>query len=196
LKRQSRVIPHLQEHLLHVGNSKRPLSPKGIFVQRDELADRDLIGLDGALLGDERAHVADKISRDIGWEFYRLAGLARSTPDCSLKSNKAHKHKRGDSDESDRKIQAMHLFPSLGTREVYISRIRAPVDAIYAADRQPQSLRPFLALSPLERKFPTDKFIELIFRGTPEMLAWRLRNRFSFNHRSVPKSVKPTATRD
>jgi hypothetical protein len=57
-------------------------------------------------------------------------------------------------------------------------------------------LRPFRALSPLKRKFLTDEFVELIFRGTPEMLAWRIRNGFLFNHRSVPKSVEPTATGD
>jgi hypothetical protein len=54
------VIPHLQEHLFHISDSKRPFPPAEIFVQYDELADRDLVTLDQVRFGKVGVHVADK----------------------------------------------------------------------------------------------------------------------------------------
>jgi hypothetical protein len=43
-----RVIPHLQEHLLHVGEPKLALV---VLPERVQLLSSDRVGLDGALLG-------------------------------------------------------------------------------------------------------------------------------------------------
>jgi hypothetical protein len=61
------MIPHLHEHLFDVDNSKRPLSPTEIFVQYDELSDRDFVGFDTRSAdGKERVHVADEGLGDLG----------------------------------------------------------------------------------------------------------------------------------
>jgi hypothetical protein len=65
---------------------------------------------------------------------------------------------------------------------------------IFASERKMQSRRTLVSLCSPERTFFTLKFVELFVGCSREMLARRLRNRFSANHCSVPKSVEPTAT--
>jgi hypothetical protein len=60
------LIPHLQEHVLHVDNSKRPVSPAEIFIPYDELLDRDLVGFDTVPPTAKNAHVADEVASDGG----------------------------------------------------------------------------------------------------------------------------------
>jgi len=63
------MIPHLLEHLLHVGEAKLA----GVMLlQRVQLARGDLVALDSILLGMEGAHVVDKAACDRGRQFYRL----------------------------------------------------------------------------------------------------------------------------
>ena len=65
------MILQLEEHLLHVGKPQLALV---VLLERMQLLCRDRVGLDGAFLGEERAHVADEGSYDSGGQFYRLAG--------------------------------------------------------------------------------------------------------------------------
>jgi hypothetical protein len=61
------LISHLQEHLFDVDNSQRLGSPAEIFVQYDELPDRDLVGFDTrAADSKERVHVANEARATAG----------------------------------------------------------------------------------------------------------------------------------
>jgi hypothetical protein len=54
------MIPHLQEHLFHVGKPKQFVPGPAVLVERLELSGCNFILLEGVRRGEERAHVLDK----------------------------------------------------------------------------------------------------------------------------------------
>jgi hypothetical protein len=59
------LIPHLLEHFLHVVQLDRPLVFPLILAKHKNLAARDLVALDGALLREERVDIANEGARDV-----------------------------------------------------------------------------------------------------------------------------------
>jgi hypothetical protein len=60
------IIPHSQKHLLDVGNANRLFPRSLIFPEHVHLSARDLVALDGILLGEIGAHVLEEAARDRG----------------------------------------------------------------------------------------------------------------------------------